>query len=207
MGNMWPMMKGFARDFASYRSTLAKQDVWIRRHATKMGWSVNPRWMVYANLRLWLSDCEAMYGKRYCPCFEPSGDAEIDRRLMCPCVHAQAEIDAVGWCHCTLFGRGDLTAADYMRAETALMAEYRDVALKWVDGALDTRGQHIEELRGLPVPDAIHQVKRALNGKGVPLAVVVATEVEAQHLERLAEMRRLGFSRADGEGGHRIVLG
>ena len=36
----------------------------------------------------------------------------------------------------------------------------------WIDGVLDTRGQHVEALRGLPVPDAIHQVKRALNGRG-----------------------------------------
>ncbi len=190
--NMWPMMKGFFRDFVAYRSTLSKQDSWIRRHANNKGWSVNPRWMVYTNLRLWLSDCEAMYGRRYCPCFEPSGDVELDRKLVCPCSFAQAEIDSVGWCHCTLFGRSDLTAADYRRAENELMAEYRDVPLRWTDGVLDTRGQHVEPLRGLPVPDAIHQVKRALNGKGAPLEVLVATELEAGHLERVAEMRGLG---------------
>lgn len=188
---MWPMMKGFFRDFVAYRSTLTKQDAWIRRHAKNKGWSVNPRWMVYTNLRLWLSDCEAMYGHRFCPCFEPSGNAELDRSLICPCSFAQAEIDSVGWCHCTLFGRGNLTAADYKRAEAALMAEYRDVPLTWAGGVLDTRGQHIEPLRGLPVPDAVHQVKRALNGKGAPLEVLVATELEAEHVARLAEMRSL----------------
>jgi ferredoxin-thioredoxin reductase catalytic subunit len=194
MGNMWPMMKGFARDFAAYRHGLGQQDEWIRKHAGKKGWSVNPRWMVYTNLRLWLSDCEEMYGRRSCPCFEPTGNAEQDRKLVCPCSYAQAEIDDVGWCHCTLFGRADLTPADYKRAEGVLMSEYRDVPLAWVDGVLDTRGQHVEPLRGLPVPDAIHQVKRALNGKGAPLAAIVATEVEAGHLQRLAEMRGLSFS-------------
>jgi len=194
MGSMWPMMKGFARDFAAYRSTLGKQDTWIRRHAATSGWSVNPRWMVYTNLRLWLSDCETMFGRRYCPCFEPSGDAALDTKLICPCAFAQAEIDNVGWCHCTLFGRADLTATDYKRAEAALMSEYRDVPLSWVDGALDTRDQHIEPMRGLPIPDAIHQAKRALNGKGTPLSAMVASEVEARHLERLAELRRLRFS-------------
>ncbi len=189
--NMWPMMKGFFRDFLAYRLTLSKQDAWIRRHAKNKGWSVNPRWMVYTNLRLWLSDCEAMYGRRYCPCFEPGGDPDIDRQIICPCAFAQAEIDSIGWCHCTLFGRGNLTAADYKRAEAALMAEYRDVPLTWVDDVLDTRGQHIEPLRKLPVPDAVHQVKRALNGQGTPLEVLVATELEAAHLTRLAEMRKL----------------
>jgi len=204
MNAMLTMMKGFARDFASYRSGLAKQDAWIRKHAANKGWSVNPRWMVYTNLRLWLSDCEAMYGKRYCPCFEPSGDALLDRKLICPCAFAQAEIDQVGWCHCTLFARGDLTVADYKRAEGVLMGEYRDVPLGWVNGVLDTRGQHIEPMRGLPVPDAIHQVKRALNGKGVPLEILVASSVEATHLERLAEMRGLDASTTS-EGGASVV--
>lgn len=205
-GNMWPMMRGFMRDFAAYRHDLKKQDAWIRRHAANKGWSVNPRWMVYTNLRLWLSDCEAMYGKRYCPCFEPSGDSQLDKDLICPCAFAQSEIDANGWCHCTLFGRSSLTAADYKRAEGALMAEYRDVPLTWVDGALDTRQQHIEPLRGLPVPDAIHQVKRALNSKGTPLEVLVATRIEADHLERLSEVRRLAFSRREIGDGFGVTL-
>lgn len=207
MRNMLPMMKGFARDFVAYRRTLGKQDTWIRSHAAKKGWSVNPRWMVYMNLRLWLADCEAMYGRRFCPCFEPSGDATLDRQLICPCTFAQTEIDQVGWCHCTLFGRKDLTPADYKRAEAALMAEYRDVPLSWTDGVLDTRGQHVEELRNLSVPDAIHQVKRALNGKGTPLEVIVATEVEASHLERIAEMRGFMFAQDAISGGFKVRLG
>lgn len=206
MSNMWPMMKGFVRDYVAYRSDLGKQDAWIRKHAANKGWSVNPRWMVYTNLRLWLSDCEALYGRRYCPCFEPSGDAAQDKRLICPCEYAQAEIDDVGWCHCTLFGRGDLTPDDFKRAEAALMAEYRDVPLTWTDGVLDTRGQHVEPMRSLPVPDAIHQVKRALNGKGVPLEAIVSTQVEAGHLARMAELRGLRCETAGHEGAWRVKL-
>jgi ferredoxin-thioredoxin reductase catalytic subunit len=206
VGNMWPMMKGFAHDLMRYGSTLKRQDAWIRTYAAKKGWSVNPRAMVYTNLRLWLSDCEEMYGRRYCPCFEPSGDAELDKKLICPCQFAQAEIDETGWCHCTLFGRGDLTPADYQRAEGCLMAEYRDVPLKWTDGVLDTCGMPLDELRGLPIPDPIHQIKRALNGKGVPLTALVATKVEAGHIERLAELRGLDTTLAETDGGFRITI-
>jgi ferredoxin-thioredoxin reductase catalytic subunit len=206
MSNMWPMMKGFARDFRAYRTTLGKQDAWIRKHAANRGWSVNPRWMVYTNLRLWLSDCEEMYGKRYCPCFEPSGEPDLDRKLICPCEFAQAEIDEVGWCHCTLFGRADLTAEDYKRAEASLMAEYRDTPLTWVDGVLDTRGQEIEKLRGLPVPDAIHQVKRALNGKGAPVSAIVATRAEVSHLEALGRVRGLQVTSEGEDGAIRVTL-
>lgn len=206
MGNMWPMMKGFVRDFARHRGDLARHDAWIRKHAANKGWSVNPRAMVYTNLRLWLSDCEEMYGRRYCPCFEPSGDADLDRKLICPCAFAQDEIDETGWCHCTLFGRGDLTANDYRRAEETLMAEYRDVPLTWRDGVLDTRGKPIDPLRKLPIPDAIHQVKRALNGRGVPLIALVESRAEAEHLERLAEVRGLAATVTDDGEGFRVTL-
>ena len=93
-----------------------------------------------------------MYGRRYCPRYEPFHNPDFDRKLICPCAFAQTEIDTVGWCHCTLFGRGDLTSADHKRAEDQLMREYWGTSLKWADGVLDTRGQHIDELRGLPAP-------------------------------------------------------
>jgi ferredoxin-thioredoxin reductase catalytic subunit len=203
---MWPMLKGFARDFVRHRSSLKRHDAWIRKHAAKKGWSVNSRPMVYTNLRLWLSDCEEMYGRRYCPCFEPSGDAELDRKLICPCEFAAAEIESKGWCHCTLFGRGDLTPEDYKTAEGCLMAEYRDVPLNWVGGVLDTRGMPIDELRGLPIPDPIHQVKRALNGRGVPLSVIVETKAAVEHAEKLAELRKLNAETVETEGGFQITL-
>lgn len=202
MAGMLPMMRNFVRDWRSYRSELAEQDRWIQAYATKKGYSVNPRWMVYTNLKLWLADSLAMYGRRYCPCFEPTGDKQADNKLVCPCSYLEAELEERGWCHCTLFGRADLTAADFKRAESELMAEYRDTPLVWVENVLDTRGQHIDGLRGLPVPDAIHQVKRALGGHGVPLDVLVATQVEAAHLERLAQLRGLGCAVSErAEGG------
>ncbi len=194
MVGMLPMMRNFIADWRRYHSTLGRQDEWIRRYASQHGYSVNPRWMVNTNLRLWLSDSEAMYGRRYCPCFEPTGEREGDKALICPCTYLAEEVRQRGWCHCTLFGRADLSAADYKRAEGELMAEYRDVPLVWCAGVLDTRGQHTDPLRGLPVPDAIHQVKRALGGKGTPLSVIVATHVEVSHLERLCEMRSFAFA-------------
>ena len=40
--------------------------------------------MIYTNLKLWLVDSQRMFGRRVCPCFEPSGDPELDRKLLCP---------------------------------------------------------------------------------------------------------------------------
>lgn len=207
--DMLGMMKSFFADWRRYRSELPKQDEWIGKAARKHDWSVNPRWMLYTNLKLWLIDSEKLFGRRYCPCFEPSGDAEFDRKLICPCSFAQAEIDEIGWCHCTLFGRADLTKADYKRAEERLMAEYRGVPLKFADGVLDTRGMPLDHLRNLPVPDALHQLKRALGAHGTPLEVIVATEVEAGHLERFAEHNAIPARRLEPleDGAPRVRFG
>lgn len=206
MGNMWPMVKGFARDFARHRSTLGLHNAWISKHAMNKGWSVNSRWMAYTSLRLWLADCQEMYGQRYCPCFEPSGEAQLDEMLLCPCEFAEAEIEETGWCHCTLFGRSDLSSADYRRAETYFLGEYRDVPLRWRNGMLDTRGMPLDKTRGLPIPDTIHQVKRALNSGSTPLSVLVSTRVASEHVVRLAELRGLRAETAETTEGFKVAL-
>ena len=86
------------------------------------------------------------------------------------------------------------------------MGEYRDAPLRWKDGVLDTRGMPLDGQRGLPIPDAIHQVKRALNAKGASLTVLVATRAEADHLERFAEMRALASSTTELEDCFRLTL-
>jgi ferredoxin-thioredoxin reductase catalytic subunit len=150
------MMRAFFSDLWRYRREVTAQDRWIRRYAVQHGYSVNPRWMIFTNLKLWLIDSQQLFGKRYCPCFEPSGEAELDRRLTCPCTFLAEEVAA----HGTLFGRAGYTKADYKTAESRLMQEYRGVPLRLEGHTLDTRGMPRDLLRGLQVPDALHQVKR-----------------------------------------------
>lgn len=190
MSDMLAMMKSFFRDAIAYRKEIRKQDEWIRRFAEKKGYAVNPHWMFYTNLKIWLVESELLFGKRYCPCFEPTGDAEFDRKLICPCAFLKDEVEARGTCHCTLFGRADLTNEQWKAAEARLMEEYRGVPLRWDGDVLDTRGMERDPLRNLPVPDALHQVKRALQThQGPSLPVAVATKAEADHLELLAKSR------------------
>lgn len=199
------MMTGFLRDAVRYRADLRKQDEWIERFAAKKKLARNPHWMFYTNLKIWLVESERLFGKRYCPCFEPTGEAAFDRKLLCPCAFLEQEIEQRGTCHCTLFGRADLTDAEWKEAEARLMGEYRGVPLRWVDGALDTRGMPRDPLRGLPVPDALHQVKRALQTHAGPtLPVIVATQAEADHLALLAGS--LGHeARVEQRDDHRLV--
>lgn len=50
-------------------------------------------------------------------------------------------------------------------------------------------------------------MKRAIGAHGLPLEVIVATEVEASHLKRLAELRGWSCAMARGEDHIRVTLG
>ncbi len=43
------------------------------------------------------------YGYAYCPCRLVTGDAEKDKKIVCPCVYHAEEIEREGECHCQLF--------------------------------------------------------------------------------------------------------
>jgi ferredoxin-thioredoxin reductase catalytic subunit len=77
---MLKMMIGFFKDFLKYRIQVKKQDAWIKKFAKQKNYALNPSWMMSTNLEIWLSELEATFGKRYCPCFEPSGDADLNKK-------------------------------------------------------------------------------------------------------------------------------
>ena len=163
--------------------------------------------MFYTNLRIWLAESQQTFGRRYCPCFEPGEDAEVNRKLLCPCAYAAAEIAERGVCHCVLFGKGDLTDEEFKDAEARLMLEYRGTPLNLKDGVLDARGQVIDPLRGLPIPDSLHQVKRTLGGyKSGELDVIVSTQTEADNLRRFAKLRGTLSETRSEDGAYRINL-
>jgi len=156
----------------------------------KKGYSINQHWMFFTNLKLWLIESEKLFGKRYCPCFEPSGDPEFDRKLICPCEFMNEEIEQRGTCHCTLFGKKELIGKDHKEAEARLLEEYRGkINLK--GRVLDTRGTSLDPLGSLPIPDPLHQTKRALSMVGTPLKVTVNKKAFAEHIVKLASTRGL----------------
>jgi ferredoxin-thioredoxin reductase catalytic subunit len=116
-GEMLTMMKGFFSDYARYRREVKKHDAWVKKYARQKGYRYNPHWMFYTNLKIWLAESQQTFGKRYCPCFEPGEDAQVNKKLLCPCAFAEAEIKERGVCHCVLFGRGDLTDEGFKEAE------------------------------------------------------------------------------------------
>lgn len=160
--------------------------------------------MIYTNLKLWLIDSEQLFGRCYCPCFELSGEPELDRKLICPCAFLAKEVAASGTCHCTLFGRADYTKADFKGVESRLMQEYHGVPLRLEGQTLDTREMLRDPLRGLQVPDTLHQAKRALGVVGRPLTVLVETATEAEHLELLG--KRKGWSTTRDDRGDHVAV-
>ena len=189
---MLKMMIGFFKGLWQYRDGVKKQHRWIEKYTAQKNYVVNPNWMMSTNLEIWLCEMEATFGKRYCPCFEPSGDKSLDKRMSCPCEFIDDEIAEYGTCHCALFGRADLDKAGWKASSARLMEEYR-VPLNYKEGVLDTRGMPLDPRRNLPIPDAMHQVKSTLNGYGrKTLTVLVEREQEAVNLEQIAAYRGYG---------------
>jgi|GEM_PF-51694 len=181
---MRQMMSAFFADLWKNRKRLGTQS-WIQKFAEKKGYSVNPHLMFQYNLRLWLLESEDAFGKRYCPCFEPCNLEEINKKMICPCEYIDADIEDKGTCHCTLFGRKDLSNEDWKAAEARLMREYR-VELKTTLDVLDTSGMPLDRHRGLKVPDSYHLTKRGISLYGLPLQVYTETAFEAENLRKWA---------------------
>ncbi len=199
-------MIGFFKDYFKYKESAKKQQRWMDKYCEQKNYALNPSWMMTTNLKSNLCEMEATFGKRYCPCFEPSGDEALDKKMMCPCEYIDDEIAEYGTCHCALFGPADLDKAGWKASSQRLMDEYQ-VPKNLKDGVLDTRGMPLDPRRGMMVPDMMHQVKSTLNGyKGKKLTVIVAHEQEAINLEAMAKYRGLGYTRSDQDESIEVVL-
>lgn len=200
------MMIGFFKDFFKYKQSAKKQQAWLEKYAKQKNYALNPSWMMLTNLKSNLCEMEETFGKRYCPCFEPSADEELNKKMMCPCKFIDDEIAEYGTCHCALFGPADLSKADWKASSKRLMDEYQ-VPKNLKEGVLDTRRMPLDHRRGLPIPDMMHQVKSTLNGyKGERLTVIVEREQEVKNLEQMAKYRSLKVNSADKNGSFEVVL-
>ena len=204
---MIKMMIAFFKDYFKYKNDIDKQSKWIEQYAEKKNYAVNPNKMIATNLKIWLSEMEGIYSKRFCPCFDPSGGKENDKAMICPCKYIDDEIEEYGTCHCALFGKKDLSKEDWKKSGKRLMKEYR-IPLNIKGNTLDTRGMQIDKHRGLPIPDASHQLKNTLlNHKAKELDIIVATEQEVFNLEKIAKYKGYSFGSNQKDDYHIVKLG
>ena len=188
------MMIAFIKDYFVYKKDIKRQDKWIKKYIIQKNYDINPNKMISTNLKIWLSEMEGIYGKRLCPCFDPSGGKENDKAMLCPCKYIDDEIEEYGTCHCALFGKKGLSEKEWKASGKRLMKEYR-VPLNIKENILDTRGMPIDKRRGMPIPDASHQLKSALlKLKGNEIKVIVETKQETYNLEKIAKYKGYKYS-------------
>jgi len=203
---MLKMMIGFFKDLWTYKHEVKKQTKWMEKYINKNQYALNPSWMMSTNLKIWLSEMEATFGKRYCPCFEPSSDDTLNKKMLCPCEFVEDEIKEYGTCHCALFGKEDLSKEGWKASSKRLMSEYQ-IPLNLSNGVLDTRGKPLDSRRNLPVPDAMHQLKSTLNHyTGDTLKLIVESEQEVENLEKIAKFRDFGFRQEKKQNHYDVTL-
>ncbi|MDA3946859.1 MAG: rhodanese-like domain-containing protein [Helicobacteraceae bacterium] len=92
-----------------FKETLEKTIRFTDKVVSQFGWAYNPDMEINQGIQFGLTRNKLMHGKRYCPCFFVTGEAD-DR--ICPCPPAiEKEIPEDGVCHCQIFCTPEYAAA------------------------------------------------------------------------------------------------
>jgi len=92
-----------------FKETLEKTVRFTDKVVAQFGWAYNPDQEINQGIQFGLTRNKMMHGKRYCPCFFVTGEAD-DR--ICPCPPAiEKEIPEDGVCHCQIFCTPEFAAA------------------------------------------------------------------------------------------------
>ena len=75
----------------------------LKNYAEKNEILLNPDKKVTDFIIKSLLEREKKFGQKYCPCRKISGDAEEDKKIICPCIYHLEEIKKDGHCLCRLF--------------------------------------------------------------------------------------------------------
>lgn len=74
-----------------------------KKYAESQGFILNPDEEKVAIVVKGLFSNQEKHGARYCPCRIVTGDKEVDKKIICPCVYHKEEVEKDGHCHCQLF--------------------------------------------------------------------------------------------------------
>ncbi len=74
-----------------------------KKHAEENQIMLNPNERIVQGAIKGLFMKEEKFGEKYCPCRVVSGDKEMDKEIICPCIFHKDEIKEMGHCHCNLF--------------------------------------------------------------------------------------------------------
>ncbi|MCS3924617.1 ferredoxin-thioredoxin reductase catalytic domain-containing protein [Methanosalsum natronophilum] len=76
---------------------------WTQRYADRKGYDLNPDNEMLDMVIEGLANNVDKYGRRYCPCRIITGNEQEDRKIICPCIYHEEEVETQGSCHCSLF--------------------------------------------------------------------------------------------------------
>ena len=76
---------------------------WAEEYAVENNWVLNSDETQLNAVIRGLARNKIRHGERYCPCRIRSGDPNIDREIICPCIYHKDEVKNDGNCHCYLF--------------------------------------------------------------------------------------------------------
>ncbi len=173
----------------------------VRRWPEVSGYRLQPDPDVVEGIVQALVRSTMMHGLGYCPCRDLTGDPEVDRANVCPCVHHHRELKEQGYCKCQLFVGEHYDPAVAYRPEpaTILQQPLRSVRHRWVTvystrwcfhsrrtkALLDQMGIPYEDVDIEQDPEAARRVE-AWNGgyRSVPTVVarMVITEPTTSEL-------------------------
>lgn len=74
-----------------------------KEYAEKNGFQLNPNEKIVEGVVRGLLAREEKFGQKYCPCRRVTGNAEEDKKIICPCIYHKDEIQKDGHCHCNLY--------------------------------------------------------------------------------------------------------
>jgi ferredoxin-thioredoxin reductase catalytic subunit len=72
-------------------------------YARSKGFKLNPNETIVSGVTNGLLARKENFGELYCPCRKITGDKKADKRIICPCVYHESEIENDGHCFCNLF--------------------------------------------------------------------------------------------------------
>jgi len=74
-------------------------------YAKKNGYKLNPNRLIVEGVIRGLLARKESFGEIYCPCRKVTGNKEEDKKIICPCIYHDLEIERDGHCFCNLFVR------------------------------------------------------------------------------------------------------
>lgn len=74
-----------------------------KQNALDTGYRLNEEYDIVSLAVKAIANNKKQYGEWYCYCQQRSGDKEVDKKIICPCVARKRDVETRGACKCALY--------------------------------------------------------------------------------------------------------